>query len=384
MDDKSNGNINILITGDFCPGSNTEELCSAGMYREIFNDVIYELYEKDYSIVNLECPLTIESSPILKNGPNLFANPKCIEIIKYAKINAVSIANNHIMDQGISGLVSTIENCNKSGIATVGAGENLYNAKKILYLTINKVKVAIISIAENEFSIAGEFKAGACPIDFVINYEQILEARKNASVTLLIVHGGHEHSNLPSPRMVQLYRFYASLGVTAIVGHHTHCPSGYEVYRGTPIFYGLGNFIFDRLSSPYPDWCIGFFVKLTINRKVKKIKIVPYSQFRKKPGLFLLKGTEKEEFKNNIRRLSDIITDKERLIFEWEKFIEKNYLRYKSTIFGNTKIKQKLIRKNIFKNIFIRKKHVLSLLNIIRCESHRELLINTLERILEE
>ena len=64
----------------------------------------------------------------------------------------------------------------------------------------------------------------------------------------MIVHGGHECYNLPSPRMQKQYLFYADQGADIVVGHHTHCISGYEVYKGVPIYYSLGNFCLPRIT----------------------------------------------------------------------------------------------------------------------------------------
>jgi poly-gamma-glutamate capsule biosynthesis protein CapA/YwtB (metallophosphatase superfamily) len=76
-------------------------------------------------------------------------------------------------------------------------------------------------------------------MDIIDNANQIKEAKATHDKVIVIVHGGHEYYNLPSPRMQKQYRFYADQGADFVVGHHTHCISGYEVYNGVPIYYSL-------------------------------------------------------------------------------------------------------------------------------------------------
>ena len=64
----------------------------------------------------------------------------------------------------------------------------------------------------------------------------------------LILHGGIEHYQLPSPRMKKWYRHIIDLGASAIVNHHQHCFSGYELYNGKPIFMDWAIFVLIQKS----------------------------------------------------------------------------------------------------------------------------------------
>ena len=92
----------------------------------------------------------------------------------------------------------------------------------------------------------------------------IEEAKKKADFVVVIAHGGHEHYNLPSPRMKKWYRFFVDAGAHAVVGHHTHIISGYEVYKDAPIFYSLGNFCFDWEGLRNMEWNNGMLVEVKI------------------------------------------------------------------------------------------------------------------------
>ena len=113
--------------------------------------------------------------------------------------------------------------------------------------------------------------------------------------------------NILHQGMVETYRFFADLGVTAIIGHHPHCASGYEIYNNVPIFYSLGNFIFDY-ENREDAWHEGYSVKLGISKNsFMDFSLIPYNQCKTKPRILLLENKEKEQFINRIEEYSDVI-----------------------------------------------------------------------------
>src|SRR5690606_35069301 len=143
-----------------------------------------------------------------------------------------------------------------------------------------------------------------------------------ADKIMVIVHGGNETYELPSPRFKETLRFFADSGADMVIAHHTHCVSGYETYNGVPIFYGLGNFIFDRGEATFGDWTIGMAVELTLFPESIEFDLVPFYQNRgSQVGVHLMQGAEKENFLNHLTRLNEIIADDSRLEFEFQNFI---------------------------------------------------------------
>jgi len=374
--------IKLLISGDFCPHQRIEKLVLEGKFDEIYNDFLPVILNNDINIVNLECPLTNESNAIEKIGPNLMADGKCIEALKYGHFNVATLANNHIMDQGEAGLISTINLCKSNSIEVVGVGENIDEASKILYLKISDKKVAIINVCENEFSIAETNRAGANPIDPIRNHYQIKEARGSADYVVVIIHGGHEEYSLPSLRMIDTYRFFVDSGADIVVGHHTHCYSGYEQYKSGLIFYSLGNFIFDWEEKVNSDWNYGYVVKFIFNDDKISFETIPYKQCSEASGVFLLTDNEKIIFDENIKKLNEIIGNRNSLIENWNAFSKKmknNYLL--NFEISNSRIFRSLRYRQLIPS-FISKKQKLQFLNMLRCESHRDLAIESLKSII--
>lgn len=173
--------MKVLIAGDYCEKYRVSEYISMGDYASMFDDVKPIINKADISIVNFEFPVVQnDAKPITKCGPNLKGQPKAVEAIKYAGFKVCTLANNHILDQGEECCMNTKFLLEKAGIYTVGVGENLHDASKILYITHGEGTIAIINCCEHEFSIATETSVGANPLNLIRQFYKIQEAHKNA------------------------------------------------------------------------------------------------------------------------------------------------------------------------------------------------------------
>jgi poly-gamma-glutamate synthesis protein (capsule biosynthesis protein) len=193
-----------------------------------------------------------------------------------------------------------------------------------------------------------------------------------------MIHGGNEFYHLPSPRIKSLYRFFIDAGADAVISNHTHCFSGYEVYEGSPIFYGLGNFIYDWPGKIKTEWNRGYVVRLLLSEKVD-FEIIPLKQGNDCPGVFHLTEREKEIFDQDIILRNQIISDDKRLNEAFDQFVDRNRSMYDAFIepyFG--RFAGALRKRKLLPNMMSRKKRLL-LLNIIRCEAHREVLLRMLK-----
>src|SRR5690606_17303839 len=110
------------------------------------------------------------------------------------------------------GVLDTLRFCSENSIQFVGAGENKQQASKVFYLNSSGMTIAFINIAENEWASANEESAGGNGMDLIDDTIVIKDAKEHADYVFVIVHGGHEYYNLPSPRMQKQYRFYVDNG----------------------------------------------------------------------------------------------------------------------------------------------------------------------------
>lgn len=359
--------MKVIIAGDFAPRHRLANQVKEKKFQDIFpNDLVGIIKSTDYSLVNFECPIIEKGfKPIKKCGPNLGCTEDAADAIKYAGFTAVTMANNHILDYGTAGLYKSIDCCKNIGLDVVGVGKNLQEAERILYVEKAGKKLAIINCCEHEFSIATETMGGANPLNPIRQYYCIQEAKKNADFVLVIVHGGHEYYQLPSPRMQETYRFYIDAGADAVVNHHQHCYSGYEVYNGKPIFYGLGNFCFDWEGSPSKKWTEGYMVEIDFNTDVT-YRILPYCQYGNDATINLLK---EDSFNDNIEYLNEIIRN-EKSLYKTIADLYKNNTKNLECIFMPIKNRYlNYIWSKLYPKI-ISDKTRMSILAHLQCESH--------------
>ena len=371
--------VKILIAGDFVPKDRVLKLIEEEKYSDIFSDILPYTDQCDYSILNLESPV-VESStatPIEKCGPHLKCTSKAIKAMKYAGFNMATLANNHFYDYGEEGVRDTLDACYREGVDIVGGGMNINEASRVFYKEINDVKFAFINCCEHEFSIASDLSAGSNPLDPIKQYYAIIEAKAKADKIIVIVHGGHEHYQLPSPRMQATYRFFVDLGADVVINHHQHCYSGYEVYKDKPIFYGLGNFCFDRETKRNSPWNQGYMVILNISSDIS-FDVLPYYQGNEIPGISLCSESDILIFNKTINNLNSIISNVTKLTAEHELYMSSTSVGYISTLEPYTNRYVKYLYSRRLLPSFISDTKRLSLLNFIICESHRERLLNSL------
>lgn len=362
--------IKITIGGDFCvtPPFTTSKLFSHELI-ELFN-------QSDINLINLECPVIDQDNDdrIIKTGPHLSTNHEIFDLLKQINIHGITLANNHILDFGAKGLKSTITGCNNNSIITTGAGSNLKEASEPAIIERHGLKIALINFCEHEFSVATEQSPGANPLDLIDNSEEIKKARQVADFVLVIIHGGHEHYNLPSPRMKKQYHFFADNGADAIICHHSHCISGIEVYNNVPIFYGIGNLLF-TMPCNKKGWNNGLLVQLEIEKGFPlKWKIIPTQQSKDDYFLTLCDEKDSINIREEVNTYSNIIFNSKALNDKWlsyAKEMEPFILNDLSPVPG--RYIKAVFRRIGLNNIIFRKEYAVQLLNLIECESLNDL-----------
>ncbi|MBR5459552.1 MAG: CapA family protein [Clostridia bacterium] len=195
-------------------------------------------------------------------------NPAAIEVFNKIGADVWSIGNNHIMDAGESGVVSTLYYAEKNNVKTIGAGLNEEEASAPVYFdgaggigvfctTYMPEKVPATS------TTAGFFRWD----DFELIKRRIDEVKAKCRWCVIVCHGGEEFNPMPSAYTRERFIRYLELGADAVVAHHPHVPESYELFEnGKMIFYSLGNFIFDtnyQRAHLYTD--VGVLLKLVFD-----------------------------------------------------------------------------------------------------------------------
>ncbi len=221
----------------------TKRTGNAGAFRELISGA-------DIAIANFENPAPNDPSWHTK-GTVFSAEPSLVDGLVDAGIDYVSLANNHIRDAGGDGLLQTVANLTKRGLAVSGAGKDLKAARKPAILEAAGSKVAILAYD----AIAGSYYAksdriGSAPLKGTYVKQDVAAARKaGADVVIVFPHWGTEYDPTPFASQQKLARMIIDSGADMVIGNHAHWAAAMEVYEGKPIWYALGNFVFDQTWS---------------------------------------------------------------------------------------------------------------------------------------
>ena len=204
----------------------------------------------DLAIANFENPAP-NAFRYHTSGTVFSADPKLIAGLANAGIDWVGLANNHIRDAGGDGIIQTIANLKKYGIASSGAGKNLAAARTPAILDANGVKVAFLAYDTIAgYYTAGADRAGSAKLTAGTVKADVTAARKaGAQVVIVFPHWGTEYDATPFKGQQALARAAIDAGADMIIGNHAHWAGAMEVRDGKPIWYALGNFIFDQTWS---------------------------------------------------------------------------------------------------------------------------------------
>jgi poly-gamma-glutamate synthesis protein (capsule biosynthesis protein) len=174
------------------------------------------------------------------------------DALQWAGFDVMSVATNHIKNCGLTScgdqaFFDTLDNLRRVGILPVGAGNNLAEAMQPVVVTVNGVRFGFVSLGQIEpLAFAGENSPGIAVLNEENLQAAIASARQISDVVIAMPHWGPE--DVPAPNWIQrgLARQLVEAGADLVVGNHTHVVQAIQLINGIPVFYGLGNFVFDQ------------------------------------------------------------------------------------------------------------------------------------------
>jgi len=233
----------------------------------ILGDVAFPYHELNVDIspcdtILLNCEgYVVDSLGLVANDlPGVFNNVDALSCYPCDQL-IIGLANNHVMDSSV-GASESIRFAKERGYMTVGAGASLAEALEPLTLTEKEAEVAIIAAGWDVIGCkpATKDRQGVAPLSDSLIIPKISEQKAKGRKVLVYLHWGYELEIYPHPAHRESAKLYIDTGADIVIGCHSHCLQGFEVYKGKPIFYGLGNAIFQegyywngRLS--FPDFC---------------------------------------------------------------------------------------------------------------------------------
>lgn len=292
----------IIFASDWAPIRGFSQIMKEKP-EAVYGDLLPNLLDADYNIVNMEAPLSCPNGLITKSGAAFSGEKEHIGALKAGNFKAVICANNHTFDSGLEGFRETRQLLKDHGIASVGAGENLSEAKKELSFEVNGIKFALFAISEGEDMLgATEYSYGVRSWEVEKLAEEIRQARTLYDIILVSAHCGLEYQPYPSFYVYEAFKLWAEAGADMIIGHHPHVPQGMTCFGKTPAYFSLGNFVFYQ-PVKFLHRKTGYFLEIEADKTgILSHKAVPYRIEEEK--LRLLNEKETADFEALFTKLS--------------------------------------------------------------------------------
>jgi poly-gamma-glutamate synthesis protein (capsule biosynthesis protein) len=254
--------IRIVFVGDIMLDESPGGYIKGG--RDPFASVAPLFRAADITIGNLEC--VVGTSGKREDKPFTFrAHPRVVPVLR-KHFSALSLANNHSGDYGMQAFVDMLALFDRAGLKYFGAGREIRSAHEPAIFDVKGRRVAVLGYNEifpRSFEALNDRPGVAWSDDDYVRHG-IERARKHYKADHVIAypHWGVEHDRTASPRQVALARLMIDHGADAVVGGHPHVTQNIEIYKGKPVFYSLGNFVFNGFEGPEPN--TGWVLTLTL------------------------------------------------------------------------------------------------------------------------
>jgi AmmeMemoRadiSam system protein B len=257
--------VSILQFGDMMLDRNVANRMAKNGGAEYIFEAIAGKEERFFSgmdivTANLEGPFANYRRDTTKEIAFRF-DPVIIPTLQRYQFNLFTLASNHSLDMGRSGLVESKENLTEAGIPYYGNQFTVADDSLLIQETAGK-KIAYLGLNDTHNSMDEETVL-----------KLLLQAEEEADITIVNIHWGVEYKPLSHERQRMLAHKFIDQGADIIIGHHPHVVQEIEIYNDAPIFYSLGNFVFDQYFSVPTQQSLG--VGMTLYDKKISLYVFP-------------------------------------------------------------------------------------------------------------
>jgi poly-gamma-glutamate synthesis protein (capsule biosynthesis protein) len=266
-------NVKIFFAGDFCSKPSTSKISVSDELKSLIQSC-------DLKVVNFEVPLKPEVKLPAQKRERFYQNDDAPDFLRGLGFNLFSLANNHAFDWGVEGFKKT-----KAALGDAAFGAGSYEeAYRVKVMEVDGVKIGFLGLSFAAYTgvfddVTKHDGLGCAYInDLRVNHD-IMDAKKEVDFLFVLPHDGIEYIGIPTPETIMRYRDFIDYGADGVIAAHPHCPQGWEEYKGKPIFYSLGNFLFNSKESydfhaNKPHWYEGLCVLMVVENGSLKWQIV--------------------------------------------------------------------------------------------------------------
>ncbi|MFW5442768.1 MAG: CapA family protein [Methylococcaceae bacterium] len=304
-------NITINVVGDFILSRRMHRVYEDETAKQILNDS-YDIFQQaDLNICNLETVITNKGTPYPKGEKNPYyfrCSTRLAKLLVDSNIHAVTTGNNHAMDYGPVGIEFQNKFLDQLNIPHPGSGSNLEQAKKVAYLEVNELVIALISFSSVKPKTlnATTEKAGVfyiSPISSITTElaDIVKQAKAKADIVIVSPHWTENWETEPEAEHRKQAKMLIDLGCDAVLGHSSHLLMGMEIYKEKPIVYDMGTFLVDTIAGHQDLKYSGLFQLQVENKCITKMNVFPVKLSN--GHVHLAEGSDREKVFNKVLSL---------------------------------------------------------------------------------
>ena len=239
----------MFFTGDVMLQRCTDIYDAQGINGIVSEYIEQEMVSADMTMINNEFPFSNRGSQHPDKQFTFRVDPKYVSMLQDMGVDVASLANNHALDFGTEALLDSFTTLEEAGIPYVGAGETKERAEEAIFVEAGGRTIGVLSasrvIPVVEWNIETRQPGLFCTYDSTRLVQRIKEVEQQCDYVVVFVHWGIERKALPEEYQHNLAKQYIDAGADLVIGNHAHVPQGIEYYKGVPIVYCMGNFIFN-------------------------------------------------------------------------------------------------------------------------------------------
>jgi len=273
-DELEDNSFTMFFTGDVMLQNVMSRYDEQGINGIISEYLEEEMVNADMTMINNEFPFSTRGEQAPDKQFTFRVHPRYVSALQDMGVDVASLANNHALDFGPDALVDSFTTLEDAGIPYVGAGETKKRAEDAVFVEANGRKVGVLSasrvIPVHTWNIISSQPGLFCTYDSSRMVERIKEIESECDFVVVFVHWGIEREAIPEEYQRELAQQYIDAGADLVVGNHAHVPQGIEYYKGVPIVYCLGNYIFN------PDMVDTYALKVVWDEEdTTQLQVIP-------------------------------------------------------------------------------------------------------------
>jgi poly-gamma-glutamate synthesis protein (capsule biosynthesis protein) len=266
--------VTVIFTGDVMPNERGQSNYDSGGIDAVVDPALGEILRgADILEINHEFPFSLRGEAMEDKQWTFRVDPKYVTILQEMGVDVAGLANNHGLDYGRDALLDTLDTLSGAGILYTGAGANIDEADDPAILEAGGMKIGIL--AATRVIPVGSWNAGKSSAGMLSCYdttrakEVIARMREECDYVFVCVHWGVEKTTELTDYQPAMGHEFIDVGADGVIGSHPHCLQGVEFYKGKPIFYSLGNFLFNSNIQQTAA------VEFTLDGEDMKIRVIP-------------------------------------------------------------------------------------------------------------